>query len=178
MVNSAIFFLYLNLASTWTVTQMTSVNGLLNSVVVWSGRRWLERKNRQKVWALITTLLTGLILMNHEATAQRASGKTAPGLTCNLAGIPPQEKARYGRLVESLRHAIQKRRKLPDGYAFQIDTQQIDTRQLVEWVELERKCCPFFGFEVRWDGQDNAVWLNLTGPEGVKDFIIEEFGGA
>jgi len=114
--------------------------------------------------------------MNHEATAQQISGKTAPGLTCNLSGIPPQEKARYERLVESLRHAIQKRRELTDGYAFLIDTQQIDTRQLVEWVELERKCCPFFGFEVRWDGQDNAVWLDLTGPEGVKDFIIEEFG--
>jgi hypothetical protein len=57
-----------------------------------------------------------------------------------------------------------------------MDTQQIDTSQLVEWVELERKCCPFFGFELRWDGQNNVVWLNLTGPEGVKDFIIEDFG--
>jgi hypothetical protein len=97
-------------------------------------------------------------------------------LTCNINGIPIQERARYGRLVEALRHAIQKRRELPDGYAFQMDTQQIDTSQLVEWVELERKCCPFFGFELRWDGQNNVVWLNLTGPEGVKDFIIEDFG--
>lgn len=109
--------------------------------------------------------------MNHEAKAQQASGKTAPGLTCNISGIPPQEKARYDRLVESLRHAIQERRELPEGYAFQIDTQQIDTSQLVEWVELERKCCRFFGFEIRWEQQDNAVWLNLTGPEGVKEFI-------
>jgi hypothetical protein len=171
MVNSAIFLLYLNLASTWTVMQMTSVNGVLNSVVVWSARRWLERKNRQKAWTLITTLVTGLILMNHETTAQPASGNTAPGLTCSLSGIPAHEKARYEWLVESLHQAIQKRRELPDGYAFQIDTQQIDTSQLVEWVELERKCCPFFGFEIRWDRQDNAVWLNLTGPEGVKDFI-------
>jgi hypothetical protein len=47
---------------------------------------------------------------------------------------------------------------------------------LVEWIELERKCCPFFGFEIRWTPKDEAVWLNLSGPEGVKDFILDEFG--
>ena len=98
------------------------------------------------------------------------------GLTCNINGIPPQERARCGRLVEALRHAIKERRELPDGYAFQMDTGRIGTGQLVEWVELERRCCPFFGFEVRWDQQNGAVWLHLTGPEGVKDFILDEFG--
>jgi hypothetical protein len=68
------------------------------------------------------------------------------------------------------------RRELPDGYAFQMDTKQIDTGQLVEWIELERRCCPFFGFEVLWDRKNGPVWLHLTGPEGVKDFILGEFG--
>ena len=113
--------------------------------------------------------------MNHEAAAQEA-GRTTSILTCNINGIPLQERARYGQLVEVLRHAIQKRRELPDGYAFQMDTKQIGTDQLAEWIELERKCCPFFGFEIRWTPQDGAVWLNLSGPEGVKDFILEEFG--
>ena len=75
----------------------------------------------------------------------------ASGLTCNINGIPPHERARYGHLVEALRHAIQERRELPDGYAFQMDTKQIDTGQLAEWIELERQCCPFFGFEIRSD---------------------------
>lgn len=35
-----------------------------------------------------------------------------------------------------------------DGYAFQMDTEQIDTDQLVEWIELDGLCCPFFGFEI------------------------------
>jgi hypothetical protein len=29
-----------------------------------------------------------------------------------------------------------------------MDTEQIDTDQLVEWIELEGLCCPFFGFEI------------------------------
>jgi len=98
------------------------------------------------------------------------------GFICNINGIPPQQRARYGWLIEALRRAIEDRRELPDGYAFQMDTKQIDTGQLVEWIELERRCCPFFGFEVRWDRKNGSVWLHLTGPEGVKEFILDEFG--
>jgi hypothetical protein len=155
---------------------MIPINDAPNSFVVWSGRGLLESKNRQRAWVLITTLITGLILMNQETAAQQAARTTASGLTCNMNGIPPQERARYGRLVEALRRAIEEKRELPDGYAFQMDTRQIGTAQLVAWVELERQCCPFFGFEVRWDRQNGAVWLHLTGPEGVKDFILDEFG--
>jgi hypothetical protein len=93
-----------------------------------------------------------------------------------MNGIDALERARYGQLVEALRHAIQRRRELPDGYAFQIDTKQIGTAQLAEWIELERKCCLFFGFEIRWTPQNGDVWLHLSGPQGVKEFILDEFG--
>ncbi len=155
---------------------MIPINDTPNSPAVGSGRGLRESKNRRRAWVLITTLITGLVLMNHKTSAQQAATTTASGLTCNINGIPPQERERYGRLVEALRHAIEERRELPDGYAFQIDTRRIDTSQLVAWIELERKCCPFFGFEVRWDRQNGAVWLHLTGSEGVKNFILDEFG--
>jgi hypothetical protein len=174
MVNSVIFLLDLNLASTWSVLPMIPSPKPHNLAAVWPGRGLLESKKRQWPRILLTTLMTGLMLMNYETAAQVA--KTPSGLTCNINGIPPQERARYGRLFEALGHAMKERRELPDGYAFQIDTGRIGTGQLVEWIELERQCCPFFGFEVRWDQQNGAVWLHLTGPEGVKDFILDEFG--
>ena len=67
------------------------------------------------------------MLMNHEAAAQEPAATKASGLTCNINGIPLQGRARYGHLVEALRHAIQQRRELPDGYAFQMDTKQFGT---------------------------------------------------
>jgi hypothetical protein len=118
----------------------------------------------------MTMLMTGLMVTNYQAAAKEA-GRTTSVLTCNINGIPLQERARYRQLVEVLRHAIQKRRELPDGYAFQMDTKQIGTDQLAEWIELERKCCPFFRFEIRWTSRNGAVWLHLSGPEGVKEFI-------
>jgi hypothetical protein len=176
MLSSAIFLLYLKLALTWRVVPMSSPNDVLKSVVVGSRPRQQESKNRRKTWALITTFITALIIMKHEAPAQEVAAKTASGLTCNINGIPTQQRARYELLVATLGRAIQTKRELPDGYALLMDTQQINTGQLVEWVELERKCCPFFGFEIRWDRQPKAVWLHLTGPEGVKPFILDEFG--
>jgi hypothetical protein len=100
----------------------------------------------------------------------------ASRLTCNINGIPPQERERYGQLVETLRHAIQKRQELPDGFAFEVNTKHMSNADLIEWIELERKCYPFFEFEILRTRQDETVWLHLKGPQGVKEFILDEFG--
>jgi hypothetical protein len=77
-----------------------------------------------------------------------------------------KESGRYRCLGETLRHAIEDRRDLPNGYALQMDTSQMGTEQLVEWVEVERQCRPFLGFEARKNG---SVCVHLDGPEGVKE---------
>ena len=146
----------------------------LNLLFAWQTRR--KHKNDRQLRVLTTMLVTGLMLMNHQAAAQEPAATKVSGLTCNINGIPPHERPRYEHLVEALRHAMQKRRELSDGYAFQMDTNQIGTDQLAEWIELERQCCPFFEFEIRWTRQNGAVWLHLSGPDGVKEFILDEFG--
>jgi hypothetical protein len=114
--------------------------------------------------------------MNHEAVAQKDARLSNSGFTCNIDGIPAKDRAHYEELVESLRHAILEKRELTNGYAFRVDTTHIRTDELVEWIELEKRCCPFFGFVLRWDQQNGPVWLNLEGPDGIKDFILDEFG--
>ncbi len=68
-------------------------------------------------------------------------------------------------------------RELPDGYALQIDSRRVTLVQLAEWIDLERRCCPFFDFEVDLHGEDGTVWLSLKGREGVKQFIQQDFTG-
>jgi hypothetical protein len=110
--------------------------------------------------------------MNHEAAAQEPATAKTSLLTCNIKGIPPQERARYGQLVEALRHAIQNKRELLDGLAFLMDTKHMSTADLTEWIEFERQCCPFFEFEVVRIQQDETLWPHIKGPEGVKEFIL------
>jgi hypothetical protein len=47
--------------------------------------------------------------------------------------------------------------------------------QLAEWISFERKCCPFFKFEIELEPESGPVWLSLTGRAGVKEFILAAF---
>ena len=50
-------------------------------------------------------------------------------------------------------------------------------RRAIEFIALERLCCPFFGFGLGIEREGGAAWLTLTGREGVKPFIMAEIGG-
>ena len=142
----------------------------------WSQTDQLENKNSGKGSIIIIVLVAGWMLMSDNATAQQQATAPPRGFTCNINGIPSEKRAHYRQLVEAFLHAITERRELPDGYSFRVDNEHLTADQLVEWVNLERQCCPFFGFEILWEPENGPVWLQLTGPQGVKDFIIGEFG--
>jgi hypothetical protein len=71
--------------------------------------------------------------------------------------------------------AVTAARDLSDGYSFEIDTRKASFMDAARWVELERKCCPFFVFELGIRGESGGVWVNLGGREGVKEFIAADF---
>ena len=154
---------------------MSSMNGPV-SPIDWSQTDRLESKNIGKGSTIIIALVAGWMLMSNNVTAQQQASTPSRGFGCNINGIPSEKRAHYRQLVEALLHAITERRELPDGYSFRVDNEHLTADQLVEWVNLERQCCPFFGFEILWEPENGPVWLQLTGPQGVKDFIIGEFG--
>ncbi len=138
-------------------------------------RRMLKSKSCRIPFLLLALLTTGWVLTNQKAMAQQSVDKKVPGLTCNFEAIPPEQRARYAQLSDTLRHAIQEKRELPDGYAIRLDSAQFPVEQALEWIKLEQKCCPFLDTEVRWQIENGPVWLQMKGPEGVKDFILDEF---
>jgi hypothetical protein len=36
---------------------------------------------------------------------------------------------------------------------------------------FERQCCPFLRFNIRLEPGEGPIWLELSGPEGTKDFL-------
>jgi hypothetical protein len=67
---------------------------------------------------------------------------------------------------------VQEQRELPNGYAFRLPPALLTTT--AQWVSLERKCCPFFAFEIELSKHDGPLWLLITGSEGIKAFIRAE----
>jgi hypothetical protein len=47
--------------------------------------------------------------------------------------------------------------------------------ELAEWVSAESKCCPFFDFHIDVEREGKLLCLRLTGEEGIKPFIRDEF---
>ncbi len=99
----------------------------------------------------------------------------AAPFACDLTALSPAERAEHRRLGALVLEALRSRRELADGYAFELDGRRVAFGDLAAWAGLERRCCPFFGFQLEFGGESGPVILRLTGREGVKDFIRTEF---
>lgn len=115
--------------------------------------------------ALVSLLLT--------VVSTGSAGGKEP-FACNMAALTKSERAVYQTLTRRLLGAVEERRERKDGYAFRLPPDALLTA--AEWISFERRCCPFFAFELEMARGGGPLWLRITGAEGVKDFIRAEFG--
>jgi len=116
---------------------------------------------------LIATML--LALMSHGP----AGAGEAPKFACNMGALTKSERAAHEKRSSALLGSIKERKELNNGYAFRLPGNSVV--EAAQWIANERKCCPFFAFRIDVAGNDE-VWLSLTGPAGVKPFIVAELG--
>ena len=96
-------------------------------------------------------------------------------LACNLAALDAAERKQHGIVTEHLLSTVVDVRELANGYAFGCRHDDTLWMKAAHFVDRERRCCPFFTFGLELDNQTNTVWLRLRGPEGVKEFVRQEF---
>lgn len=93
-------------------------------------------------------------------------------LACVPDAIPVAERARHFELVRQLFGRVRERVRIDRGYAFRFD--RADLRDVMRFLENERKCCPFIELAVDDSPGDATVWLRLTGPDGMREFLHAE----
>jgi hypothetical protein len=94
-------------------------------------------------------------------------------IACRLSEA--EQAIREEELARDIFSNCQEVIELADGYAFRFAGDGEWAAKLVEFIALERKCCPFFTFELVFEPQEGPIWLRLRGPEGVKDFVEQSF---
>jgi type IV pilus biogenesis protein CpaD/CtpE len=97
-------------------------------------------------------------------------------IACNMGALSDEQRKRILVLVKQFRAAGQEVRELPDGYALRLPAESAMIKDVAEWITLERLCCPFFHFETEVEQEGGAMWVRLTGREGVKGFTKLELG--
>jgi hypothetical protein len=95
---------------------------------------------------------------------------------CNLKALSTKERARHVLLTLEIERARVETIELANGFAFRFQDGTVSLADLAEWVSAERKCCPFFDFEIELQGNNGPLWLKLRGKDGVKAFMQSEFG--
>ncbi|HWM92545.1 MAG TPA: hypothetical protein VN493_17400 [Thermoanaerobaculia bacterium] len=97
---------------------------------------------------------------------------------CDMSAIAPEERGQHIAAIEAVFGAAQEIRELPDGYSFRLANEAALVLKAADFIAKERLCCPFFGFALQLEPDGGALWLSLTGREGVKPFIRAEIGHA
>ena len=90
--------------------------------------------------------------------------------------LSEREQAERGdRVARDLFPGARSIEELPDGYAFGFPADDEWTARVLDFVAAERRCCPFFTFEVVFEPHGRALWLRLRGSEAIKAFVRENF---
>jgi hypothetical protein len=93
---------------------------------------------------------------------------------CDMSAIAADQRSAHLATINKLFTAVESLRELPNGYSFRLPNRSDILFTAAEFIALERLCCPFFGFGLDIECEGGAIWLSLTGREGVKPFIMAE----
>jgi hypothetical protein len=96
---------------------------------------------------------------------------TEPPIACNLKALTPEQRKLLEQRGEHVTAAISASRELNDGYAFRVDPAKASLIDVAGWLDLWRRCCPFYEFQIDFHAADATVWLSVKGRPGVKQFI-------
>jgi hypothetical protein len=115
----------------------------------------------------------------HCGCSSRAGETNQPDIpiACDLTVFTPTERTehfeRTGRLLSSIAQLEE------DGQGFTLTFASTPAVEdlLPHWIENERRCCPFFTFDVDRPAAAN-VSLRIWGPDGAKEILRTALDGA
>ena len=110
--------------------------------------------------------------MDQETTSDTNGGRP---IACLLSEA---DQARRGaEIADRLFAHAAETRELADGYAARLPGGDEWFDRVAAFVAAERRCCPFFRFEIVSEPDGGPIWLSLRGEPGVKEFVAATFFG-
>lgn len=98
---------------------------------------------------------------------------TSLPVACSLMDAELQERRR--NVLQKVRSAVSEVEETENGFIYRFPSDRAWVKELANLVELEHQCCPFLKFSVTVEPGDGAFWLEMSGPEGTKEFLVETY---
>jgi hypothetical protein len=97
---------------------------------------------------------------------------------CDMTALASQDRTKHNEAVHKLFQSVDAISELSDGYAFHLPSGDEVLLPAVGFISKEKLCCPCFQLELRIESGGRSQWLHLTGPSGIKPFILAEISAA
>jgi hypothetical protein len=100
-------------------------------------------------------------------------------IACDLTVFSSEKRISHEEQSLSLIKNSRKIIELKDGYSFYHDYSDETFTSIARWITGERKCCPFFTFELALEPAEKGyeIALRLRGSEEIKQFLKSGFQG-
>ena len=90
-------------------------------------------------------------------------------VACGLA--EPELQERRSGVLQKFRAAVIEVKQTRDGYAYRLPSDRAWLVEVANLVDLERQCCPFLKFQITVEAGGGPIWLEVSGPQGTKEFL-------
>lgn len=116
----------------------------------------------------------GLAFQSFSQNNSKIMSKETVSVTCKLTTPELQEQKKT--VIAEVKKLVVERVEITNGvrYSFSDSDSTIDL--LTNFIKTERLCCSFFEFNLIVGQSEGLITLELSGPEGTKDFIESEIG--
>lgn len=94
-------------------------------------------------------------------------------IACNLT--EPELQARRSEVLHKVKEAVLEVKELESGYAYRFPSEVAWIAELANLITSEHLCCPFLRFSLNVEQGDGPIWLELSGPDGTKEFLNSLF---
>ncbi len=94
-------------------------------------------------------------------------------IVCTLSDAEFRERER--EVIQRLMPTVIERSETDTGYSFRFPSDDASFAALNDFIVLERRCCPFLDFKMTVPRGEGDIELELSGPEGAKEFIEANF---
>jgi hypothetical protein len=98
-------------------------------------------------------------------------------IACDMSVFTDAQREHHLTVVQQVFALVTEARELADGYAFRLPSDSALLFMLAEFMRDEHLCCPFWTFKLEVEPPGGAIWLHLTGPEGVKQLVAADLAG-
>ena len=95
-------------------------------------------------------------------------------LTCKLT--TPELQQRKRTVIAELKALVKERKEDAKAVSYKFESIDKNIDLVSSFIKTERLCCDFFEFTLEVESDSKFMWLKLSGPDGVNQFIREEVG--